>query len=298
MRIGSLCSGIGGLDLAAETYFNATTVWHAEVDPGASAVIAHRWPGVPNLGDLTVVDWSTVEQVDIITAGWPCQPFSLAGSRKGASDVRHLWPHIADAIRILRPRYFVGENVPGHLTLGFDRVIVDLATLGFDAEWTTVRASDIGAPHRRERLFVLATNTSRSALGTEPVALTGSSDPLVTGLDHAPAADPDLEGLEGPQPARRRHVPAGSGSAATWGRYSPAIDRWERLCGRAAPDPLVDGRLNPELPEWMMGYPAGWVTSLPLKRLAMLKLCGNAVVPQQALLALGLLDVDTLAVAS
>src|SRR6266540_2986999 len=112
MRIGSLCSGCGGLDLAVERVFGARSVWHAENDPAASAVLAHHWPGVPNHGDLTTVDWSRVEPVDIITAGWPCQPWSLAGTRRGASDERAIWPHVADTIRVVRPRYAILENVP------------------------------------------------------------------------------------------------------------------------------------------------------------------------------------------
>lgn len=156
MKLGSLCTGYGGLDRAVEGFFGAETAWAAEIDPHASRVLAERWPGVPNLGDLTTIEWAAVEPVDILTAGYPCQPFSLAGKRKGTDDPRHLWPHIAAAIRQSRPRLVVLENVAAHLGLGFDTVLGDLAALRFDAEWATVRASDAGAPHARARLFVLA----------------------------------------------------------------------------------------------------------------------------------------------
>lgn len=157
MNIGSLCTGYGGLDMALD----GDTVWVSDIDKHAAKLLAHRFPTVPNLGDLTAVDWEAVEPVDIITAGYPCQPFSHAGKREGLNDDRHIWPHIADAIRVLQPRYVFLENVAGHLSLGFGDVLADLAKAGYDTEWVCVRASDVGAPHRRERLFILATNTQR-----------------------------------------------------------------------------------------------------------------------------------------
>ncbi|WP_344276795.1 DNA cytosine methyltransferase [Streptomyces hebeiensis] len=156
LRIGSVCTGYGGLDMAVQTVFGGTLAWVADNDPGAARILAHRYPGVPNLGDLTAVGWHAVEPVDIVTGGYPCQPFSTAGKRKGTKDARHIWPDIARALGVLRPRLAVFENVAGHLSLGFDTVLGDLAALGFDAEWRCVRASDIGAAHQRNRLFVLA----------------------------------------------------------------------------------------------------------------------------------------------
>lgn len=155
LTVGSLFSGIGGLDLGLERA-GMTVRWQSEIDPYATRVLARHWPTVPNLGDITTIDWSLVEPVDVICGGYPCQPFSLNGHRRGGSDERHLWPHFADAVRILRPRFVVAENVPGHLSLGFDRVLADLAGLGFDVEWSTVSACSMGAPHTRERLYFVA----------------------------------------------------------------------------------------------------------------------------------------------
>ncbi|ALM17643.1 DNA cytosine methyltransferase [Mycobacteroides abscessus] len=180
-RIGSLFSGAGGLDLAVEHVTGGRTVWHCEADPDAAKVLAAHWPGVPNLGDITAVDWSAVEPVDVLCGGFPCQDVSAAGRRAGiASGTRSgLWLEYAEAINQLRPRLVVIENVRGLLSgyahramepgpddLG-DRssrpilraagaVLGDLADLGYDARWTTVAASDIGAPHRRERVFIVA----------------------------------------------------------------------------------------------------------------------------------------------
>ncbi len=188
MRIGSLFSGAGGLDMAVEAVFGGTTVWHSEINKAASKVLAHRWPGVPNLGDITTVDWSEVPPVDILCGGFPCQDVSSAGRRAGIKDGTRsgLWSIFADAIDHLRPPVVVIENVrgllsatahrmePGDTTVGngagrpvlraAGAVLGDLADLGYDAQWATVAAADIGAPHRRERVFIVATNASSGEL--------------------------------------------------------------------------------------------------------------------------------------
>ena len=155
MKIGSLFSGVAGLDRAVEAVTGATPAWFVEFDAAPSKVLERHYPGVPNYGDVTTVDWSQVEPVDILTAGYPCQPFSHAGKRKGTDDERHLWPYVASAIRALRPSLVVLENVSGHLSLGMGTVLGDCARLGYDARWGVVRASDAGAPHRRARVFIL-----------------------------------------------------------------------------------------------------------------------------------------------
>lgn len=158
-RIGSLCSGVGALDLAALQLFpGSRVVWHCENDAAPAKVLAHHWPDVPNHHDITAIDWTQVEPVDVLTAGFPCQPFSAAGRRKGTSDERHLWPHVRNAIRVLRPRFALLENVSGHRSMGFDRVLGDCAEDGLHVRWTSIRASDVGACHHRERLFIMVTD--------------------------------------------------------------------------------------------------------------------------------------------
>ncbi|MEU5953520.1 DNA cytosine methyltransferase [Streptomyces sp. NPDC047525] len=156
LRIGSVCTGYAGLDDAVRAVFGGELAWVADNDPGAALILAHHYPGVPNLGDITAIDWHDVEPVDVYIGGYPCQPFSTAGKRKGTKDDRHLWPHIARALGVLRPRLAVFENVAGHLSLGFDTVLADLAAIGFDADWCCVRASDIKAAHQRKRLIFWA----------------------------------------------------------------------------------------------------------------------------------------------
>jgi DNA (cytosine-5)-methyltransferase 1 len=178
-----LFTGYGGLDLAVEQVFGGRTAWTSDVDLGACKVIEHRWEHAPNLGDITRIDWSQVEPVDILTGGFPCQDLSMAGRRAGMrSGTRSgLWQHMAYAIDQLRPRYVIAENVRGLLNgtahsdvepcpwcLG-DRpdghlralgaVLGDLAGLGYDAQWCGLRAADVGASHGRFRIFILAADT-------------------------------------------------------------------------------------------------------------------------------------------
>jgi len=164
----SLCSGYGGLDLAAEQTLESFTMWHAETEPAPTQVLARRWPAVPNLGDLTRADWTALDgRVELLMAGYPCQPFSGAGLRRGTTDPRHLWPHIAASIGVLRPELVLLENVRGHLSLGWDAVVVQLHALGYDVRWLLLRACDVGAPHGRARLFALA-RSRRDGGWTEP----------------------------------------------------------------------------------------------------------------------------------
>jgi DNA (cytosine-5)-methyltransferase 1 len=157
LRIGSLCTGYGGLDLAVQAVLGAQLAWYAETDRHACTVLARRFPGVDNLGDIRTVDWHTTVPVDIVTAGFPCQDISDAGRREGIRGAKSsLWTAVADAIRVLRPQLVFVENVAALLRRGLDIVHADLATLGYDTSWICLRASDIGAAHRRDRLFLLA----------------------------------------------------------------------------------------------------------------------------------------------
>jgi DNA (cytosine-5)-methyltransferase 1 len=181
LRVGSLFSGYGGLDLAVEEVLPARTVWHCEWEDAPSTVLAKNFPGVPNYRDVTKVDWEAIEPVDILTGGFPCQDVSLAGTRRGLRDGTRsgLWSEFAKAIETLNPRLVVIENVRGLLSadahsevefcawcMGEDdaehslralgAVLGSLADLGYDAEWSGVRAADAGAPHNRFRVFIIA----------------------------------------------------------------------------------------------------------------------------------------------
>lgn len=187
----------GGLDLAVEHVFGARTIWHAEIEAAPAKVLAAHWPDVPNLGDITTIDWATVERPDILCGGFPCQDISSAGRQAGMGEGTRsgLWSHMAAAIDALRPRYVVIENVRALLSTEANRnthegtstlesttdavgdgtdgpvlralgaVLGDLTDIGYDARWTTLRASAIGAPHHRERVFILAEPADAECVG-------------------------------------------------------------------------------------------------------------------------------------
>ncbi|MEV5084979.1 DNA cytosine methyltransferase [Streptomyces sp. NPDC056159] len=128
---------------------------------GDDAGLARRFPGVPNIGDITKYDWTALQgQVDIITAGFPCQDISNAGKRVGIEGSRSgIWTNVSEAVRILRPKLVFLENVSAIRGRGLSRVLGDLAESGYDAQWTCYRASGAGAPHHRDRWFCVAAPT-------------------------------------------------------------------------------------------------------------------------------------------
>lgn len=156
MRIGSLFSGIGGLELGLERAGLGHVVWQCEIDPYCREVLARHWPEAKRFEDVREID-SSAPAVDILCGGFPCQDVSVAGKRAGLAGERSgLWFEFARIVRELRPRYVVVENVPGLLTGGLGDVLGELAASGYDAEWDCVPASAVGAPHRRDRVFILA----------------------------------------------------------------------------------------------------------------------------------------------
>lgn len=185
LRVGSLCSGYAGLDMAVMSVFpGSEVIFFAENDLDASKILAKNFPGIPNLGDISVVQWKSLQiaPIDLLAAGFPCTDVSLAGGREGLikGNRSGLWYEVGRAIDELRPSLVFLENVDGlrsaraddshlercpgcmgdgagePLVRALGTVLGDLASLGYDAQWTSIRAADAGAPHRRLRIFVLA----------------------------------------------------------------------------------------------------------------------------------------------
>lgn len=157
MRIGSLFSGIGGLELGLERAGLGETVWQVESDPFCRSILEKHWPDAERFEDVKEVGSNTLAPVDLICGGFPCQDISTAGKRAGISGRRSgLWTEYARIIREIRPRFVVVENVAALLFRGLGDVLGDLAACGYDAVWDCVPAQAVGAPHQRDRLFVVA----------------------------------------------------------------------------------------------------------------------------------------------
>lgn len=160
LRHGSLFSGIGGFDLAAE-WMGWDNVFHCEWNEFGQKVLKHYWPQAESFSDITKTDFTKYYgTVDIITGGFPCQPYSSAGKRKGKEDERHLWPEMLRAIREISPRFVVGENVRGLTNwnggLVFEEVCAELESYGYQVAPVIIPACAVGAPHRRERIWFVA----------------------------------------------------------------------------------------------------------------------------------------------
>ena len=243
MRIGSLFSGYGGLDLAAAEVLGGEVAWHCEWDDAPSKILAHYYPDIPNFRDVSLVDFTQVPPVDVLTGGFPCQDVSLAGRRAGMKDGTRsgLWSQYARAIDELKPSLVVIENVRGLLSAEANRnmeidpwsvgdgdarpslralgaVLGDLADLGYDAEWYGVRAADAGAPHGRFRVFVVAHPRDSENFGHERAgASRGRRDGSANTGE--PVADADRfrrhRGAEEPGRRAIRSAVAGDRSVAT-----------------------------------------------------------------------------------
>lgn len=172
MKYASLFSGAGGLDLAVEEVFGAQLVWYSEINRDACKVMAKHWPDVPNVGDITKVDWASVEPVDLICGGPPCQPVSVAGKRKGPQDDRFLWPAVLDALGRLspRPRWLAFEN-PSGVTPFVPAICFRLSELGYVGRGGVLSAASVGACHLRERWFLVAHSSSERRGGDTGAAL-------------------------------------------------------------------------------------------------------------------------------
>ena len=272
MKFGSLFAGIGGFDLGLERAGHACA-WQCEIDPHARAILNKHWPEVPCYGDIRSINWADVEPVDLVCGGYPCQPFSHAGARKGESDPRHLWPEVAHCLRHLRPRFVLLENVPGHLSLGFGDVLGDLAALGYDAWWDCLPAAALGAPHLRDRVFVVAWRSAAHAHRAGCEKRHAPAEPGQAGLS---AGTPD------PQWVLGQDDPHAAGARRRRFNDAASLPESERAAGVDLSTHWVSG--SPVAPVLTVadGVPASVVRSG-------LKQAGNAIVPQIAELLGGVL---------
>jgi DNA (cytosine-5)-methyltransferase 1 len=153
LKLLDLFSGIGGFSLGLERTGGFETVAFCEYDEKAQKVLKKHWPDVPIYKDVRTLDYDGA--VDIITGGYPCQPFSVAGKRKGKEDDRHLWPAMFSLIKKHKPNWVIGENVAGHINMGLDSVLADLESEGYNVRTFLIPAVAVDAKHRRDRLWIV-----------------------------------------------------------------------------------------------------------------------------------------------
>ena len=267
LTVGSLFSGIGGFDLGLERA-GMKVIWQSEINTFATRVLKKHWPDVPNLGDITKIDWTTVERPDVICGGYPCQPFSQAGKRGGENDARHLWPAMHNAICLLRPRYALMENVRGHLSMGFGDVLADLAEIGYDAEWQVIPAAAVGAPHKRDRVFIVAYPND-----------TGNRTPKRRIDENGATQIKKRQIVAQSEFGRRRKKMANTNGAGGWGVGSLQHGR-KNVFGQS--DQLRGKNGIASGSWWEVEPDVGRVANGVSNRVDRLKGLGNAIVPQVA----------------
>jgi DNA (cytosine-5)-methyltransferase 1 len=285
LSVGSLFAGIGGFDLGFERA-GFEIRWQVEIDSWCRAVLAKHWPDVKRYADVRTVN-GDLEPVDVVCGGFPCQPHSLAGRRAGADDERDLWPEFVRLIRELEPRWVVAENVPGLLSTDagrfFGTVLGDLAACGYDAEWDCLPASAFGAPHRRDRVWIVAYSSVERRIQSAQSRC--NEGPLQWfGNDRAHVADPVRRGCEKRPVSERQNGPAVSDATGRGGTGADVADADESGC-------VEQCRIFTVRPQQLAAQcRGGWESEPDVGRVAhgvparvdRLRGLGNSIVPQIA----------------
>jgi len=264
-----LCSGIGGFALGFEWAGLSRPVMFCDIEPWSRKILAKHWPNVPIEEDVKVLanEPERIPECSILTAGYPCQPFSQAGKRRGEEDDRHIWPYIREIVARKRPAWCVFENVYGHVSMGLDTVLSDLEADGYAARPFIVPACGVDAPHRRDRIWIVGNTEHDGSSATE----IGRS--VIEAGDHISQGQKDAGKLErAGQPKNDGNV-ANAGGAGLQGDVGQgktgaqgASSRHVAKCGFWKPEPSV-----------------GRVANGVSRRVDRLKGLGNAIVPQIAM---------------
>ena len=251
-----LFSGIGGFALAAG-WAGFETVGFCDNEPYAQAVLKKHWPNAQIHGDIKTLDGTAYRGVTLLTGGFPCQPFSCAGKQRGKDDDRYLWPEMLRVIQEARPNWIVGENVVGIIGLALDQVCSDLEACGYEVEPIIIPACGVDAPHRRNRVWVVA-GGGRCGRLQEHQAEGQTTRRNACG--HRDTGEQQISWvLFWPTPTRREYFPPRMPETMKKKNRNPMTnslgDAVQHIEGK---DYKQTGQLNPAWVEWLMGYPIGW----------------------------------------
>lgn len=257
MNVLDLFSGIGGFSLGLERA-GMRTIAFCERDKYCRAVLRKHWPDVPCFDDIHTIDADRLVglgRIDLVCGGFPCQPFSVAGKQRAQADDRHLWPEMRRVIALTRPTWVLGENVIGLIALALDDVLADLEGLGYTTRTFVIPAAAVGAPHRRDRLWIVATNAD------------GCRQQEYSECDSRPQTR--IEGTFG-------HDPSGRSETDVANAHGPRLEVWKGERGNSRQKFSAAIRTG-----WWCAEPnVGRVAHGIPRRVDRLRCLGNAVVPQ------------------
>jgi len=265
LKVLDLFSGIGGISLGLERTGGFKTVAFCEIEKYPRKVLAKHWPDVPIYEDVKKLTHEQLQadglgRIDIITGGYPCQPFSAAGQRRGKEDDRHLWPEVKRLMATVRPRWGLFENVAGHVSMGLDEVLSDLEAEGYTGFPIVIPACAVDAPHRRDRVWIIAHNDCKQR-GTDE-------------------GEPNAE-------TNRRHdtsgVCANVADAGSFGQPGSRTFRNASNCTEGCEGEATQSFNGGERKIWSLEPNVGRVANGVSRRVDRLKGLGNAIVPQIAM---------------
>jgi len=258
-RVLDLFSGIGGFSLGLERTGGFKTAAFCEYEKFPQQVLAKHWPDVPIFPDVRTLKGSDIDgPIDVICGGYPCQPFSTAGQRRGKEDDRHLWPEFSRLVDELRPTWVIGENVAGHISMGLDDVLSDLEGQGYACRTFVIPACAVGASHRRDRVWTVAHASQLQRNGSGKNRQQGKRQISEFGKHGCEVAMADADGAR-----LQERAQAGNTGGKRQGRDKRAERRPDMPRAAWLPEPNV-GRVANGVP----------------RRVDRLKALGNAVVPQ------------------
>ncbi|NBT50450.1 MAG: DNA cytosine methyltransferase [Marivivens sp.] len=277
LRVLDLFSGIGGFSLGLERTGGFETVAFCEYEPFPRAVLAKHWPNVPCFLDVRTLKGSDIDgPVDVICGGYPCQPFSTAGQRRGKEDDRHLWPEFNRLVAELRPAWVIGENVAGHISMGLDDVLSDLERQGYACRTFVIPACAVGAPHRRDRVWTVAHSKKLRGNVVKSQTIHGGTIQPVWKPRRSCCADIVADANSTSSQRQGEFINSSNKKKSGKGETIESLNGCER--GERCVEPEL-GRVFDGLSYWL-DEPRERVSRGTPNRAPRLKALGNAVVPQ------------------